>query len=110
MKSAAGNKKIESLLKLVKKEFNADEIVEALHEIREIARDEKNPALVKICRLCYEYIGENGHFDIEFVDDEEGIEMTDLEYLLELMLHSDREVNMNEIREIRDLLNEELYG
>jgi len=26
------------------------------------------------------------------------------------MIHSDREVNLQEIREIRDLLTEELYG
>ncbi|MBI1305934.1 MAG: hypothetical protein GC181_04885 [Bacteroidetes bacterium] len=110
MKSPKGNQKIQELLKEVAEDFNAEKIVEALQEIREIARQEKNPALVKICRLCYEYIQENGHFDIEFVDEEEGIEMSDLEYLLELMLHSDREVNMVEIREIRDLLTEELYG
>ena len=110
MKTEAGNKKIESLLKSVRKEFKADDIVKKLHEIREIAREEKNPALVKICRLSYEFIEENGNFDIQFVDEEEGIEMSDMEYLLELMLHSDREVNMSEIKEIRDVLNEALYG
>lgn len=110
MKTAKGNKKVESLLEAVRKEFSAEEVIEALKEIREIAREEKNPALVKICRLCYTYIEENGNFDIDFVDEEEGLDMTDLEYLLELILHSDREVNLQEIREIRDLLTTELYG
>jgi hypothetical protein len=111
MNSTIGNKKLEELLSSVRKKFNADKIIAALKEIREIAREEENPALTKICRLCYTYIEENGNFDIEFQDEEEeGLEMTQMEYLLELMLHSDREVNMQEIREIRDILNGELYG
>lgn len=110
MISAKGNKKIEDLLASVRKEFNGEEIIEALKEIREIAREEKNPALVKICRLCYTYIEENENFDINFGDEDEDLGMTDLEYLLELMLQSEREVNLQEIREIRDLLTAELYG
>ena len=105
-----GNKKIEALIEAVKKDFNAEEVIAHLKEIREIARAERNPALVKICRLAYTYIEENGHFDIEFLDEEEGLDMSDFEYLLELMIHSDREANLQEIREIRDLLTEELYG
>lgn len=105
-----GNKKIEALLETVKKDFNAEEVIAQLKEIREIARTERNPALVKICRLAYTYIEENGNFDIDFLDEEEGLDMSDLEYLLELMIHSDREVNLQEIREIRDLLTEQLYG
>jgi hypothetical protein len=110
MKSLKGNNKIEELLKSVRKAFNAEELIEGLKEIREMAREEKNPALVKICRLCYQYIEENGHFDIEFGDEEEDLGMTEMEYLLELMLHSDKEINQGEIREIRDLLTTELYG
>lgn len=110
MISAKGNKKVEELLASVRKEFSAEEVIESLKEIREIAREERNPALVKICRLCYTYIEENGNFDINFLDEEEGLDMSDLEYLLELILQSEREVNQQEIREIRDLLTEELYG
>ena len=110
MISAQGNKKVEELLASVRKKFNAEEIIEALKEIREIARKEQNPALVKICRLCYTYIEANGNFDIDFMDEEEGLDMSDFEYLLELMLQSEREVNLQEIREIRDLLNTKLYG
>ena len=110
MQSATGNKKIEELLESVRKEFDADQVISSLKEIREIAREEKNPALVKICRLCYTYIEENGDFDLEFSEEDEDLGMTAMEYLLELMLHSDREVNLREIREIRDALTEELYG
>jgi hypothetical protein len=110
MISAKGNKKVEDLLTAIRKEFKAEDVIETLKEIREIAREEKNPALVKICRLCYSYIEENKNFDINFVDEEEGLDMSDLEYLLELMLRSEKEVNLQEIREIRDLLTTELYG
>ncbi|MBO6517421.1 MAG: hypothetical protein JJ975_12810 [Bacteroidia bacterium] len=110
MKSLEGNKKVEQLLASVRKEFSAEEVIESLKEIREIARAERNPALVKICRLCYTYIEENGDFDIEWGDEEEGLDMSAMEYLLELILQSEREVNLQEIREIRDVLTEELYG
>jgi len=110
MNSEKGNKKIEALLASVRKEFKAKEIIDALKEIREIAREETNPALVKICRLAYEYIDQNDNFDVELQDEEEEIEMPPMEYLLELMLHSDREINMLEIKEFKDVLTEELYG
>jgi hypothetical protein len=110
MISAKGNKKIEDLLTSVRKKFNTEEIIATLKEVREIAREEKNPALVKICRLCYTYVEANENFDINFVDEEEGLDMSDLEYLLELMLQSEREVNLAEIREIRDVLTTSLYG
>lgn len=110
MNSPKANKKIEALLASVRKKFNAEEVIEGMKELREMAREEKNPALVKICRLCYEYIEQNDHFDIEFGDDEDDLGMPEIEYLLELMLHFEKEINQQEIREIRDLLNTELYG
>lgn len=101
---------ISDLLEFVKDEdYDRDELVEKLKELRELARKEEDPAIVKILRLCYEYIESNEDFDIGYMA-EEGIEdMTDMEYLLELLLHSDREANRKEIREIRDLLWAELY-
>ncbi len=110
MKSLEGNKKVEGLLESVRKKFSAEEVIATLKEIREVARKEENPTLVKICRLCYTYIEENGNFDIEFGDEDEGIDMSAMEYLLELILQSEREVNVVEIREIRDVLTKELYG
>ena len=89
MKSAKGNQMIESLIEKVKGEFDQSELVTQLKNLRAIAREEKDPALVKIIRLCYEYIEVNEDFDIGFME-EEGIEdMNDLEYLLELILRSE---------------------
>ncbi|MFT4521227.1 MAG: hypothetical protein ACI8ZN_000154 [Bacteroidia bacterium] len=109
MINSTGNKKIEALLTAVRKKFVAADIVSELKEIREIARIETNPALVKICRLAYQYIEQNGNLDIEMADEEEELGMPVIEYLLECMLHSDKEINQMEIKEIRDILMAELY-
>lgn len=109
MKSAKGNKMIEDLLKSLEKEVSMEDVVNQLKAVREIALQEQDPALVKILRLCYEYIGENGDFELGFLE-EEGIEdMTDLEYLLQLILQSDKDANRREIADIRDILWEALY-
>lgn len=101
---------LESLANDAAKDFNADKIVEKLKEIREIAKEEKDPTVVKILRLTYEYIEQNENFDIGHLDEEEdGLEMSDFQYLMELIIHIDREINRTEVREIRDLLMSELY-
>lgn len=99
------------LAKKSSKKFKPEEISSELLAIREIAKEEKDPAIIKILRLAAEYIEANEGFDIGYVesDEEEIVEMTDLEYLIELIIHSDREANRTEIKEIRDLLVAELY-
>jgi hypothetical protein len=109
MKSEKANTLIKGLLKTVEADYDQAELIEKLKELRELARAEKDPAIVKITRLCYEFIEQNDGFELGFLE-EEGIEdMTDLQYLLELMLHSERETNRQEIREIRDMLMAQLY-
>ncbi len=109
MKSAKGNKMIEDLLKSLESEVSLEDVVNQLKAVREIALEEKDPALVKILRLCYTYIEENGDFELGFLE-EEGIEdMSDLEYLLQLILQSDKEANRKEIADMRDLLWDALY-
>jgi len=109
MKSAKGNKMIEDLLTSLESEVSLEDVVNQLKAVREIALEEKDPALVKILRLCYTYIEENGDFELGFLE-EEGIEdMSDLEYLLQLILQSDKEANRKEIADMRDLLWDALY-
>ena len=109
MKNTKANKILEDLAAASAKEFNAEEIVEKLKELRELAKEEKDPTVVKILRLAYEYIEQNGNFDIGHIDEEEGLDMSEFQYLMELIIHIDREVNRQEVREIRDLLIGELY-
>ncbi len=111
MRSDKANKMLAALAEKAAKSFDAESISTELLEIREIAKDERDPAIIKILRLAAEYIQNNDGFDIGYVeaDEEEVVEMTDFEYLIELIIHSDRETNKAEIKEIRDLLIAELY-
>lgn len=111
MKSEVANKRLADLIVKASKEFDSDAIASELMSIREIAKEEKDPSVTKILRLASEYIESNGTFEIGYVESEEDevVEMTDFEYLMELLIHSDREANREEIRGIRDLLIAELY-
>jgi hypothetical protein len=109
MREAKANLALNNLLKDVNKKFDAEQVITQLAEIRELALVEEDPTAVKICRLASEYIKENGHFDLGYVAEEETGDMSDMDYLIELMLHIDNDANREEVREIRDRLKAELY-
>ncbi len=109
MREAKANLAINNLLKEVTSSFDSDKVVAQLQEIRTMALEEEDPTAVKICRLASEYISENGNFDLGYVAEEEIGDMSDMEYLLELMLKIDKTANREEIQEIRDKLKGELY-
>jgi fructose/tagatose bisphosphate aldolase len=111
MRSDKANKMLAALAEKASKAFDAEAVAAELLAIREIAKDERDPAIIKILRLAAEYIQSNEGFDLGYVesDEEEVVEMSDFEYLIELIIHADREANKAEIKEIRDLLIAELY-
>lgn len=109
MREAKANLELNKLLKAVQKDFDAEEVANYLSEIRTLALEENDPTVVKICRLAKEYIAANGNFDLGYVEEEEIGDMSDIEYLIELLLHIDNEANREEVREIRDRLKAELY-
>jgi hypothetical protein len=109
MKDAFANNQLNELKKSAAEKFDAEKIVEELKSVREKAKVEADPAIVKILRLTYEYIEENEDFDLGYCEEEEIGDMTDFEYLMELIINSQREANREEIRAIRDRLMEELY-
>lgn len=108
MKNVEANLKLEQLGQAAKAKFDPEEVVDQLMEIRELAREENDPTAVKILRLASEYIGQNGNFDINFLD-EDGGDLSDFDYLIQLIVNIQKDVNREELREIRDLLLEELY-
>ncbi|PCJ67460.1 MAG: hypothetical protein COA58_03845 [Bacteroidetes bacterium] len=108
MREAKANLAINNLLKDVTKKFDADKTVAQLADIRILALEEEEPTVVKICRLASAYITEKKNFDLGYVAEEEIGDMTDMQYLLELMLKVDRSANREEIQEIRDKIKEEL--
>jgi hypothetical protein len=109
MREAKANLALNKLLKDVQKGFDSDKVIEQLKDLRNLGLEEEDPTVVKICRLAYEYIAANKNFDLGFVAEEEIGDMSDMEYLIELLLHIDNEANREEIREIRDRLKAELY-
>ncbi|MDB4173826.1 hypothetical protein N9811_03395 [Bacteroidia bacterium] len=108
MREAKANLAINNLMKDAAKAFDADKVISQLQEIRTMALEEEDPTVVKICRLTSEYIADKGNFDLGYVAEEEIGDMTDMEYLLELMLKVHRPANREEIQEIRDKIKGEL--
>lgn len=94
------------------KEFDAEWVSTNLKALREMAKEEGDPAVIKILRLAYEHIDENGNFNIGFSADqnEEGEEeeglISDLDYLLTLVQRSEKEKIRQEIKEMKTLLLE----
>lgn len=109
MREAKANLAINNLLKEVAAGFDADKVTAQLQEIRTLALSEEDPTAVKICRLASEYISSNGNFDLGYVAEEEIGDLSDMEYLLALMLKIDKPANREEIQEIRDRIKGELY-
>jgi hypothetical protein len=120
MKTAIANKKIEAIIAKVEKDgVKAKGLVEDLKDLRETAKKEEDPLVTKVLRLMYEYITENGTFEVEgqYDEDEEGneypIEVEDekenLLYLLNLLIKSDHKINREEIKDYRSALKTSLY-
>jgi hypothetical protein len=108
MREAKANLAVNNLLKDVTKKFDADKTVAQLAEIRVLALEEEDPTIVKICRLATEFITAKGNFELGYVAEEEIGDMSDMEYLLELMLKVEKPANREEIQEIRDKIKGEL--
>jgi len=109
MREAKANLAINNLLKDVQKKFDNDKVVSQLQEIRELGLEEEDPTIVKICRLASEFIQAKEGFDVGYVAEEEIGDMSDMEYLLELMLKVEKKENREEIQEMRDKIKAELY-
>lgn len=119
MKLAAANKKLETIIKKVEKDgVTASGLVDELKALREYALKEQDPLVTKVLRLTYEYLIDNGSFDVQaqYDEDEEGneypIEIEDKEnllYLLSLLENADHKINREEIKDYRTALKLELY-
>ena len=119
MKIAAANQKLDAIIKKVEKDgAKAKGLVDDLKELREYALKEQDPLVTKVLRLTYEFITENGGFDVQaqYDEDEEGneypmeIEETEnLLYLLNLLQNADHKINREEIKDYRTALKLELY-
>jgi len=119
MKTAMANKKLEAIIKKVEKDgVNASGLIDDLKELRELALKEQDPLVTKVLRLTYEFLTENGGFDVQaqYDEDEEGneypMEVEDNEnllYLLNLLENAEHKINREEIKDYRTALKLELY-
>ena len=67
----------DNILAKTAKEFDADWVIKNLKALREMAREEGDPAVIKILRLAYEHINDNGDFNIGFASDADEDEEAD---------------------------------
>ena len=119
MKQSLANTKLDSIIENVeKKGLKAPKLVDDLKELRELALKEQDPLVTKVLRLSYEFITENGGFEVQaqYVEDEEEneypIEIEEVEnllYLLNLLKKADHKINREEIKDYRTALKLELY-
>ena len=120
MKTLAAKEKLGKIIQSVEQNgVQAENLIEDLKALREIAKMEKDPLVVKLLRFTYEYLQENGAFDVEgqFEEDEEGNrfpvegieDQENLVYLLSLLQNAEQKVNREELKDYRDALKSELY-
>ena len=119
MKTLIANEKLDSIISLAgKKTLDTKKIISELQALREHALLEKDPLVVKVLRLSYEFLKENETFNVqaqyEAEDDpkEDPIEIDDKEnllYLLNLLKNAEHKVNREELKDYRNSLKAELY-
>ena len=119
MRTKLANDKLSAIIKMVEKNgVTAPELISELKALRTIALTEKDPLVVKVLRLTYEYLSDKESFNVEgqFEEDEEGneypIEIDEKEnllYLLSLLENAEQKLNREELKDYRDALKAELY-
>jgi hypothetical protein len=119
MRTKLANDKLDAIIKTVEKEgVHAPKLIDELKALRVKALEEKDPLVVKVLRLTYEYLGENESFAVEgqFEEDDEGNEYPleieekeNLLYLLSLLKNAEQKVNREELKDYRDAMKTELY-
>ncbi len=88
---------------LSKEAYSQETVVSQLKELREYFKSNLNePGLVRMIRLAYEEIENNGDYTFLFLEEEDC--KANLEYLVDLLGDHNNKYNREELREIRDLM------
>jgi hypothetical protein len=84
-------------------DYNKDKVIELLKSLREHFKANLNePGYVRMIRLAYEDIEENGDYTFLYLEDDGGKE--NLEYLVDLLGDHSHKYNREELQEIRNLM------
>lgn len=88
---------------LKKDGFNAEAVVALLKELREYFKANlKEPGYVRMIRLAYEDIEENGSYTFLYLEEDGGKE--NLEYLIDLLADHSNKYNREELQDVRNLM------
>ena len=101
------NQIIQSIKKtLAKKDFDAESLVAQLKELREFIKTNLDePGFVRMVRLAYENIEENGTYTFEYTEGEDP--KANLGYLIDLLGDYNNKYNREELMEYRKMMEGE---
>ena len=97
------NKHIDAIKKTLAKDGAGEKVAAQLKELREYFKTTLNePGYVKMIRMAYENIEENGDYTFLFLEDGDG--KANLEYFIDLLSDYQNKYNKEELQEIRNLM------
>jgi hypothetical protein len=79
-------------------------LVEMLKEFRQYGLKAENPLVTKVSRLAYEHLEANGDFLVRYVDEDLESEVSNFEYLLQLLADPANKYNREDLQAFRDYL------
>jgi len=100
MKNLKANELVAQIIKEIEKNsVKPEKLIPMLKELRELAKTEEDPLLIRSIRLVCEHLETNGGWEFQTLEDSEEVE-ENLTYLISLYEKSDNKYNRDEIREI----------
>ncbi|MFN7312400.1 MAG: hypothetical protein ACK5UI_02860 [Bacteroidota bacterium] len=94
---------IDAIKKTIAAEGTSAKVVEQLKDLREWFKANRNePGYVKMIRLAYETIEENGEYTFLYLEEEDGA--ANLEYLIDLLGDYENKYNREELQDIKNLM------
>ena len=94
---------VDKIKKTLAAEGVGPKVVTQLKEFREYVKTNLNePGYVKMIRLAYENIEENGDYTFLFLQDDDG--KANLDYLLDLFADYTNKYNREELQDVRNLM------
>ncbi|MCZ2130613.1 MAG: hypothetical protein LC109_10145 [Bacteroidia bacterium] len=118
MNSPKANKLIQKIISEVKKNgIDAESLVPQLHELRELAKLENDPVVIRSIRMTYEHLENNGAWEYPVIKPEEDENENPIEdegytaeehfeTLMSMLEKSDNKYNRDELRVIANELND----
>jgi hypothetical protein len=94
---------VDKIKKTLATEGVSAKVIEQLKELREYVKTNLNePGYVKMIRMAYENIEENGDYTFLFLKDDNG--KANLDYLLDLFADYTNKYNREELQDVRNLM------